>query len=249
MLARPAALVSVTNTLRPTGPQGGFRSSSRPWTPAESSPDAPRTHFIKLRARCGGDAGMPLREVGSRQGRALPSLASGPAGSMGCGGSCIPLGRAGPSPEAQGQAACPQRWCASWLFCCPVPPSSHAAHGRRDLSPGTLPTPAAAPHQLLLHVFVPGRADKDGVLHQTHKAPEGVRLVQHLGQDGRDQVRHALRVAGGRVVHRVVQQDSPGDAVQKAGRSAATPLSTLAVLGQQNPRLETRSCMDPHPLP
>lgn len=45
-----------------------------------------------------------------------------------------------------------------------------------DSSPNT--------HQLFLHILITRGTDKDRVLHQTHKAPESVRFIQHLSENG-----------------------------------------------------------------
>lgn len=66
------------------------------------------------------------------------------------------------------------------------------------------------PHQLPLHILISRRADEDGVLHETHEAPERVALVLDLGQKRSHQVRHALTVAHVWVKHGVVQQDTSG---------------------------------------
>lgn len=65
------------------------------------------------------------------------------------------------------------------------------------------------PHQLSLHVVVPRRANKDGVLHEAHEAPEGVAFILNLCQQGGHQVRHTLTVAHVRIKHCIVEQDAP----------------------------------------
>lgn len=82
VLARPAALVGVTNAQGASGRLQELLPSHAPPVPGPLQRAAQmhlRTHFIKLRARCGGalpprpsgDAGMLLQEAGSHQGRAL----------------------------------------------------------------------------------------------------------------------------------------------------------------------------------
>lgn len=64
-------------------------------------------------------------------------------------------------------------------------------------------------HQLPLHVFVPRRANKDGVLHEAHEAPEGVAFILNLSQQGGHQVRHTLTVAHVGIKHCIVEQNAP----------------------------------------
>lgn len=75
-------------------------------------------------------------------------------------------------------------------------------------------SPLLRAHQLFLHIFIPGGTDEDSVLHQTHEAPESVRLIQDFCQNGGNQVGHPLGVANGRVIHCIVQQDSPRGDIQ-----------------------------------
>lgn len=65
-------------------------------------------------------------------------------------------------------------------------------------------------YQLPLHVFIPRRADEDGVLHEADEAPEGVAFVLDLSEQGGHQVRHALAVAHVRIKHCIVEQNPPG---------------------------------------
>lgn len=64
-------------------------------------------------------------------------------------------------------------------------------------------------HQLPLHVLVPRRANKDGVLHEAHEAPEGVAFILNLSQQGGHQVRHTLTVAHVGIKHCIVEQNAP----------------------------------------
>lgn len=64
-------------------------------------------------------------------------------------------------------------------------------------------------HKLLVHVTVFRRADKDGFLHETSKAPISIHLFLYLCQHRGQEVRHSLRVPKPRVLHRVVQEDVP----------------------------------------
>ena len=59
-------------------------------------------------------------------------------------------------------------------------------------------------HQLLIHVLVTWRGDKDGASHEASEAPVDVRFVLHRRQYRGQQVTHALVVAHVWISHCVV---------------------------------------------
>lgn len=201
-----------------------------------------RTHLRKHRARCDRPplAHCSTREPGLRRHtRGGASLHSPACRGHGVGLAAGILGQRDRRCSSQGVGlslqsplAMPTLGFFRLLTTAAMPqaaPRPQAAPAGAACSPAAHRSPCPQPHQLLLHVLVPRRADEQRVLHQTHEAPEGVGLIPDLGQDGRHKVRHALEVADGGVVHGVVQQDSPGDPGRRAG-SQREPASTRPTL-------------------